>query len=310
MKSENKKSKIENQKSKIRLVVKHLAQPTRLDRVLRDHFPRWGRRAVQSLINAGGVKVNRRQLSLCSWKVKNGDKVEILRPPPDKKTQPTVFNDEWLIAQEGDLLVLNKPAGLLSHATRWAQRSNLLDLAIERFGPVTLFNRLDRDTSGVILLTHKGPINAYLDDAFKKRTIKKEYLALVSAHNRLSSQGEIKAYLDQHSKRRDMMQVVERGGKWALTGYEIIGQAAGKQLLRLWPKTGRTHQLRVHLAYMGAPILGDRLYGKERSAKRLMLHASQITLPASEGFMAQLYSAPVPAYFYEQLPKSLIASIK
>ena len=290
---------------KVRVVARELAQPTRLDRVIRNNFPKWGRRAVQALVNAGRVKVNGRQVWLCSWKVKNGDRLDIVNPPQEKVPPPTRFDKSWIISHESELIAVNKPAGLLSHSTRWTQTGNLLDLAIKRFGPLSLFHRLDRDTSGVVLLTGNGPINRYLDQAFKSRMIKKEYIALVPAKNNLSSSGIIKARIGPHGKRRDMMAVVARGGKHAITRYEIIAESDGKQLLRLWPETGRTHQLRVHLLHKGAPILGDRLYGTPpRRAKRLMLHARQITLPALEEFPQRVYTAPVPEEFGGMLPLS------
>ncbi len=283
---------------KVRVVVKELTQPTRLDRVIRDCFPNWGRKAVQHLVNAGRVKVNGRKVWLGSWKIKNQDRLEIINPPAGKEPPPTRFNEAWVIAEEKELIVVNKPAGLLSHATRWTQAGNLLDLATSRFGTLSLFHRLDRDTSGVMLLSRNGPINHYFDHIFKKRLVEKEYLAVVGAKNRLSASGVIQTYLDTHSKRRDMMEVVKRGGKYARTRYEVLSESAGKQVVRLWPETGRTHQLRIHLQHMNAPILGDRLYGTgERSAKRLMLHAHRITLPALDKIPERVYRAALPNEF-------------
>jgi 23S rRNA-/tRNA-specific pseudouridylate synthase len=97
------------------------------------------------------------------------------------------------------------------------------------------------------------------------------------------------------------MAVVERGGKQAIMHYEVIGKTGGQRLLRLWPKTGRTHQLRVHLAHLGAPVVGDRLYGEWAEGERLMLHAAAITLPAMRGFAARTFEAPVPDMFAELL---------
>lgn len=283
---------------KVRVVVSELTQPTRLDRVIRNCFPNWGRKAVQTVVNAGQVKVNGRKVWLGSWKVRNRDRLEIVNPPAEKEPPPVTFNEAWVVAEEKELIVINKPAGLLSHATRWRQTGNLLDLATARFGALSLFHRLDRDTSGVVLLSRNGPINHYLDHVFKKRLVEKEYLAVVSAKNNLSASGVIQSYLDAHPKRRDMMAVVKRGGKYARTRYEVLGESAGKQVVRLWPETGRTHQLRVQLQHMSAPILGDRLYGSgQRSAKRLMLHAHGITLPALDDMPERLYQAALPNEF-------------
>jgi 23S rRNA pseudouridine1911/1915/1917 synthase len=280
------------------LAVKDLSKPMRLDRVLRDHFPGWGRHAVQRLIAANKVKVNGRQVWLASWEIQNGDQLEIAETPEGKPGVPQQFDDAWIIAVEEDLVAVNKPAGLLVAPAKWRSASNLLDLAIARFGPLILFHRLDRDTSGVIILTRPGPVNQYLNYAFKTHTVQKEYLAVVQAPNRLAAAGMIDTRLAAHPRHRDRMAVVKRGGKRAVTHYVVEDTAHDRQLVRLWPETGRTHQLRVQLAHLGAPILGDRLYGPPQLAgERLMLHAHRIILPAWQDFPERLFVAPAPSGF-------------
>ncbi|MEZ4677223.1 MAG: RluA family pseudouridine synthase [Caldilineaceae bacterium] len=276
-----------------------LLKPTRLDRVLRDRFPEWGRQAIQQLISSRQVQVNGKTVWLASWQVKNGDQITLLTTPEAKPTPPQGFDPRWLLAEEADLLVINKPAGLLSEAPRFRETANLLNLARARFGELILFHRLDRDTSGIMLLTRPGPINRYLDRAFKAGLVKKTYVAVVATPNQLESEGTITARLDQHPRRRDMMAVVTRGGKHAVTDYRIIATGPDKhqQLVELHPQTGRTHQLRVHLAHRHAPILGDRLYGDEASADRLLLHAAQLVLPALDGYPVRTYAAPMPEAF-------------
>ncbi len=280
------------------MVARGLAQPTRLDRFLRTAYPQAGRQAVQRLIGAGQVDINGQTVRLSSWLVRNGDRLALLAEPPAKPGQPVAFDDGWIIAQDDDLLAVNKPAGLLSEKARDPNAAALLNLAMDRFGPLTLFHRLDRDTSGVVLLTRDGTINRYLDGAFKAGTVRKDYLAVVAAPNRLAAQGVIDARLDRHPTRRDMMAVVQRGGQRALTRYEVIAEAQGLAWVRLWPETGRTHQLRVHLAHLGAPIVGDRLYNADwEQAGRLMLHAWRITLPAVDAWPERAFTAAPPADF-------------
>lgn len=280
------------------IVVQGLQQPARLDRVLRTAYPQAGRQTVQRLIGAGQVMVNGQTVWLSSWLVRNGDRLALLAEPPAKPAQMDAFNDAWIIALENDLIAVDKPAGLLSEPTRAPGTANLLDLAKARFGSLTLFHRLDRDTSGVVLLTRGGPVNRYLDGAFKAGAVQKEYLAVTAASNRLAGPGVIDARLDSHPSRRDMVAVVERGGQRAVTRYEVVAEAQGLQWVRLWPETGRTHQLRVHLASLGAPIAGDRLYNPAwQQAARLLLHACRITLPAMDGWPERTFSAPLPADF-------------
>lgn len=272
---------------------------TRLDRMLRDRFPQWGRQGVQLLIGTKQVRVNHKTVWLSSWKVNNGDRIELLTTPEAKPTPHQTFDDRWLLAQEEALIVVNKPSGLLCESPQFRHAANLHDLAADRFGQLILFHRLDRDTSGVILLTRPGPINHYLDHLFKEGLVQKQYLAVVGLPNSLQPTGTINARLDRHSRRRDMMCVVSRGGKHAITEYRIVAenQQSGRQLIALYPQTGRTHQLRVHLAHCGAPILGDRLYGNAGSADRLLLHAHQIELPAFDGHPKRVYRAPLPDAF-------------
>ncbi len=273
-----------------------LAQPDRLDRALRRASPEWGRQAVQRLISAGQVKVNGRTVWLASWQVHNHDLVEIAHPPDAKPSPYTQFEDDWLIADDGHILAVDKPAGLLSEPAHAPQVANLRDLACARFGDLRLVHRLDRDTSGVILLTRPGGINKQLTIAFRTGAVEKEYLAVVAAPNRLAPSGVITARLAPHPQRRDMMCVVERGGQHAITHYEIIAARNDRQLVRLYPQTGRTHQLRVHLAHLAAPILGDRLYGSADSAPRLMLHAVRITVTLAPNAI-YTYTAAIPAAF-------------
>ncbi len=293
------------------MVVRGLQQPTRLDRFLRAAYPQAGRQAVQRLIGAGQVTVNGQTVRLSSWLVRNGDRVALLAEPPVKPAQPAAFDDAWIIAEEADLLAVDKPAGLLSERARDPGAASLLDLAIARFGPLTLFHRLDRDTSGVVLLTRGGAVNRYLDGAFKSGAVRKEYLAVVAAPNRLAAQGVIDARLGPHPQRRDMVAVAQRGGQRALTRYEVIAEDGERQWLRLLPETGRMHQLRVHLASLGAPIAGDRLYNPAwQQADRLMLHARRITLPAGAGWPERVFTAPLPGDFtLPPLPSTAVAGL-
>lgn len=279
-------------------VVSGLSRPARLDRVLRDRFPQAGRQQVQALINRGAVRVGGRKVWLCSWRVENGDRVDILSPLEDKPRPVQAFDPGWVIAEEQDLIAVDKPAGLLSEAPPLREAESLLDLARKRYGSLHLFHRLDRDTSGVVLLTRPGPINRYLDQAFKAGLVEREYVAIVAAPNQLQEEGAITVPLARHPRRRDKMIAVDRGGQRACTRYRVVRSVAGAQQVILWPQTGRTHQLRVHLAHLGAPIQGDRLYNPRwRETPRLLLHARRITLPEADDYPRRTYQARIPGEF-------------
>ncbi|MGL4650548.1 MAG: RluA family pseudouridine synthase, partial [Caldilineaceae bacterium] len=276
--------------------------PTRLDRALRDQFPAWGRKAVGQAIYQGQVWVNGKQIWLSSWEVRNGDRVELRMAPPPASVPddgPRTFDPAWLIADDGDLLAVHKPSGLLSEATRWGKGANLRDLAQAHFGDVILFHRLDRDTSGVLLLTRPGKVNKWLAAAFQSRQVQKQYLALVRAPAPLQAEGTLHHFLAPDEKRMDKMAVVAKGGQHAVTrfalGSVLTGEPSDMQQVSLWPETGRTHQLRVQLAHVGAPILGDILYGNPADAPRLMLHAWRIALPERSATHG-LEAAPARAF--------------
>jgi tRNA pseudouridine32 synthase/23S rRNA pseudouridine746 synthase len=158
-------------------------------------------------------------------------------------------------------------------------------------------HRLDRDTSGVLLLARTPEANRVVSAAWRERTVQKEYVAVVEAPNQLGEEGEIRLRLAPDPRQRERMVVVEKGGQGAMTRYRVAGRTLERQLVLLWPLTGRTHQLRVHLAARQAPILGDRLYGDERSAPRLMLHARRVVLPPLPWGGEHSFAAPVPDEF-------------
>lgn len=276
-----------------------LTAPTRLDQVLRSRFPTWGRQAVQRLIAARGVQVNAKTVWLASWQVSNGDRIAVAQPPAPKPPAVTAWDERWLLAVDDQIVVVDKPAGLLSEAPPYRPAPNLHALAQARFGPLTLLHRLDRDTSGVLVLARTAQAARTLGAAWQAHTVEKEYVAIVAAPNLLAATGRISARLAPHPQERERMVVVQKGGQGAVTHYAVVAREAGRCFVRLWPTTGRTHQLRVHLALLQAPILGDRLYGDPQTAPRLLLHARQITLPpgAVAGAEARTFTAPLPPAF-------------
>ena len=272
--------------------------PGRLDKTLRSAFPDWGRRAVDEVIAAKHVHVNGRAVWLASWAVEPGDRIEVLRPPVAKPAGPSGFDDAWLIHADDDIVVVDKPSGLRAEGTRAEDRSpNLLSLCAARFGEVTLAHRLDRDTSGVLVLARTRLARQALDEAFQSHTLDKHYVAVVHAPNRLAAEGWISLPLANDPRRRDRMVAVERGGKPARTRYRVASSGSHSAMVDLWPATGRTHQLRVHCAALGAPILGDRLYGSAETAPRLMLHAHSLEVPAISGTGTRTFVAPLPPGF-------------
>lgn len=282
-----------------KFAVKKINGSMRLDKYLRSRFPNWGRKAVGRLIARGDVLVNGRLVHLNSWQVKNGDQIQLKQIPEAKPEPVQQFDPAWIVAETAGLLAVDKPAGMLSQPTRWKKGSSLHELVEAHFGKRTLFHRLDRDTSGLVLFSRNAEMNRYLDGLFQARLAEKSYLAVVALPNQLLARGDIRVRLAPDPQRRDKMTAVLRGGKSAFTRYEVVGEENGRQLVRLWPVTGRTHQLRVHLAHLNAPILGDRLYGRVETAPRLMLHAHQIRLPNEDTTTRFFFKTAVPTAFHQ-----------
>ncbi len=273
----------------------------RLDKAMRKLFPQWSRAAVDLAIGQRRVRINNRVVWMSSWEVVKGDRIDVDEPPVDKASGPTEFDPRWLISDEGDLLVVDKPAGLRSEPVRATDAtSNLLTLAQDAYGEeLVLAHRLDRDTSGLVLLTRPGAVRKAIAAAFSAHTIEKRYVAVVRAPNDLADEGTIRTRIAKDPKRADHMLVVEKGGDLATTKYAVVDRGAASDRVDLWPHTGRTHQLRVHCAYMAAPIIGDPIYSSDSGpslAPRLLLHATELTLPplAEVPTLIGKYSSPAP----------------
>lgn len=293
------------------MIVPERLDGARLDRVLRD-LAGVRRSAIGALVGGGRVTVGGRVVRLASWTVRVGDAVEVrgLEARGRAGTGGTggtgpgwVFDEHWVLrdpAGHGDgIAALDKPSGLRSEPVRPGDADNLLTLASARFGPgLHLVHRLDRDTSGVVLLATPAADRRALDAAFQERRVLKRYLAVVAGRaEALDDEGELRDRLARDPRRRDRMVVVPRGGDGALTRYRVCRRGPTTTLVELWPVTGRTHQLRVQLAARGAPILGDRLYGEAASAPRLLLHACEVDLELPDPTGRLHVAAPVPEGF-------------
>jgi RluA family pseudouridine synthase len=265
--------------------------------VVRRRFPEWGRQAVQRLIAARSVHVNGKVVWLGSWQVNNGDRIDIGEAPAAKPAPLLAWDDRWLLAIDEYIVVVNKPAGLLTERPPHRDAPNLHALAETQFGPLVLVHRLDRDTSGVLLLARTAQANRVLSATFRNHAIEKEYVAVVAAPNQLATEGRISTRLAPDPTQRERMIIVAKGGQGAVTRYMVVARKVDRQLVQLWPETGRTHQLRVHLASMQAPILGDRLYGDVQAAPRLLLHARRLVLPSLEWGSERVFVAPAPPEF-------------
>lgn len=274
----------------------------RLDHILVEKYPDFNRSTLQRFIKNGRAKVNGKVVKKPNFQVSADDNLDFT--PPDLK-RPVPKRPE-VIYEDTHVLVLNKPIGLLS----MSKGSYNPEPTLEDFG--LLVHRLDRDTSGVVILAKDEPTQKYLRKQFQDRKTKKTYLAVVSGHPKADE-----AILDlpiARNYKHPTTFLVQAGGKPSTTHYQVLKSSNHFSLLELKPTTGRTHQLRVHLKYIGTPILGDRLYGDPKvnatlpvkseadPEPRLYLHAKdlEISIPGAtpdSPHIRKVFSAPVPPEF-------------
>lgn len=275
----------------------------RLDKFVSENCPGLSRSQAQKLIADGYVVVNG-LMEKASHKTETGEKIEITIPPP----APTGLLPEAIpvkiIYEDDDLLVIDKPAGLTVHPAPGHPSHTLVNAVlshlneIEDEGDITrsgIVHRLDKDTSGVMLVAKNNVALANLADQFKARTVKKTYITLVKGILR-PDKGVIDAPIGRDSGDRKKMAVTgESRGRAARTNYRVIRYVGKNSLLEITPETGRTHQIRVHLAAIGYPVFGDITYGKKSAfLNRQFLHAHKIgfNLPATGKWVE--FESPLP----------------
>ncbi len=250
------------------LRVGHSIKERRLDKYLHGRFQDRSRRFIQDAIKSGNIRVNDKIVK-ASFKLNPGDRIEVTFPePPSKDILPEDIPLD-IIYEDSDIIVLNKKADMIVHPARGnthgtlvnalVHYSNELSTGLGEFRP-GIVHRLDKDTTGVMVVTRNDIAQWKVAKQFENRTIEKIYLAIVHGTPELVSD-RISAPLGIHPKIREKYAIRPITGKEAITFYEVIESFRGFSLLKLKPKTGRTHQIRVHLSYIKHPIVADDMYG-------------------------------------------------
>lgn len=272
----------------------------RLDIELAERYPDTSRSTWQKHIKAGHISINGTVQTSPKQDVTDNDAIAINVPDATDFSEselPIVYIDD-------NVIVINKPIGILTHSkgalndeftvADFFRRYSTYNINTNRPGIV---HRLDRDTSGIMIGARNEETATMLQKQFADRKTKKTYLAVVDGTPK-SPVATIDLPIGRNPSAPSTFRVDPKG-KAAQTTYEILATNGKKSLLRLQPRTGRTHQLRVHTAYLGTPIVGDRVYGKE--ADRLYLHAFslEVTIPTSS---RQVFTAPLPPEFTKDFP--------
>lgn len=289
----------------------------RLDKYLHGRFSNHSRRFIQEAIKQGAVTVNG-QVGKPSLKLSPGDEIRLTLPePPSKEIVPEEIPLE-ILYEDSDLIIINKQPGVIVHPARGnthgtlvnalAFYSDQLSSGLGEFRP-GIVHRLDRDTTGVMVVTKNDGAQWKIAKQFELRQVKKTYLAIVHGTPELNAD-RIKVPLGVHPQIREKYAIRPEIGKEAITFYEVLESFRGFSLLKLTPKTGRTHQIRVHLSYIKHPIVADDMYeGKlvypwqladsepaveEPIINRVALHASILEFrhPTTEKIVK--FEAPLP----------------
>ncbi len=279
----------------------------------------YSRRTVQRWIRAGDVRIDGDAVKAHRL-VAPGEVVEVRIPEPVHPTlRPEPLPIEILFEDDA-LLVLDKPAGMMVHPAPGKTRGTLVNALLHHGGPLShlpaddpthplreedmrpgIVHRLDRETSGVLLVAKTDAAHRDLAGQFERRLVRKKYLAVVEGEV-ASDEGRIEVPLGRHPRHWDRKAVsFEKDAKEAVTEYRVLRRGAGRTLLALFPRSGRTHQLRVHLAYLRHPIVGDAKYGRARGGTGMRLHAQAIGFRHPSCGKAMRFSVPPPAGFFDAL---------
>ncbi len=280
----------------------------RLDAWLAAQRGDLSRARIQDLIRTGHVAVNGRAAK-ASLGLTAGMIVSLEVPAPvDSELRPESIPLDVLY-EDDDLLALNKPAGLVVHPAAGHASGTLVNALLAHCPDLPGINgekrpgivhRLDRDTTGVMIVAKTDLAMRALVDAFKKRSVRKEYAALV--WGRLTPPaGRVETLIGRSAHDRKKMSASPPHGRPAITLYETAEVFPDASLLRVRIETGRTHQIRVHMAFLGHPVIGDADYGRQRAARltvplpaRQMLHAERLTLAHPRSGRSLTFTAPLP----------------
>src|SRR4051794_13374143 len=274
----------------------------RLDRYLALALPQFSRTRLQALIRSGDVQLHG-QAAHPRDTVHSGDVVSLIEPQLEVlDAQPENIPLE-LLFEDNDLLVLNKPAGLVVHPGAGNQTHTIVNALLHHCTNLSgiggkerpgIVHRLDKYTSGCLVVAKNDQAHQHLSRQFAEREVKKIYLALVSGTLK-RARGAIEAPIGRHPVQRKKMAVTPTRGRVAKTDYRVLQSGGGMSLVECEIHSGRTHQIRVHLHHIGHPVIGDLVYGKKTPpAPRQMLHAWKLGFTHPRTHERLFFEAPLP----------------
>lgn len=298
----------------IEITVEETEAGVRLDKILDHHLSDFSRSALQKLIESGNVFCGEKRLAK-NAKPRCGDVLTILIPPPenlDAKPEPIPLE---IVYEDGDLLVVNKPKGMVVHPAPGHYTGTLVNALLYHCGDSLsgingvirpgIVHRIDKDTSGLLIVAKNDGAHQNLAEQIKAHTFTRIYEAVVYGTLKEDT-GTIDAPIGRHPTDRKRMCVTEKNARNAVTHYTVLGRYPGFTHVQLRLETGRTHQIRVHMAYLGHPVAGDPVYGVKKVITSLQgqcLHARVIGFvhPVTGEYLE--FSSALPDYFENFLKK-------
>lgn len=282
------------------------AQADRLDKFLVAHLTDFSRSRLQALIRDGFVKVDGKVITKTGTVLTANQKVEINLPAPEPSDLIPEEIPLSIVFENNDLMVINKPAGMVVHPAAGHATGTLVHAALAHAPELEgiggerrpgIVHRLDKDTSGLILVAKNDRAHRWLQDQFRLRKVKKVYLALVDGFPPTPN-GRIEASIGRDPEHRKKMAIVSpQKGRDAVTEYHTVETYQQHTLIEAHPLTGRTHQIRLHLAFLGCPIVGDTIYGYHKSTldlQRHFLHAARLTIQLPGETQIRTFEAALP----------------
>ena len=297
----------------------------RMDVFLKYSEDDYSRAFFQRAIKKGMVTLNGEVCTIAKVVVEQGDVIELVWPELQSSELHGEAMNLDILFEDEHMLVINKPPGLVVHPGAGNTSGTLVNALLHyneaAFGAMVteelrpgIVHRLDKDTSGVLVIGKNEHVVAKLCEIFAERKTRKTYLTLVHGFMQ-EPYGKIENLIGRSPKNRKKMAIVERNGKEAITRYQMIAYNQNASLVKVGIETGRTHQIRVHMASLSHPVLGDELYGgkqayKHLDAPRQMLHAWRLRLPHPITGKKMAFEAPLPEDFLVTMAKAGISIVE
>ena len=286
----------------------------RLDLVLGQQLPGLSRNAAQKLMDNGLVTCGGRAVKK-NVRVKAGDMISVVLPEPEPSEAKPENIPLDIVWEDSDIIVINKPRGMVVHPAPGHPDGTLVNALLYHCGSELsgiggiirpgIVHRIDKDTSGLLVAAKNDAAHAALSSQLADRSLSRIYQAVVCGRLR-DDEGTVSAPIGRHPTDRKRMTVTERNGRPAVTHYRVLARYNGYTHVECRLETGRTHQIRVHMAHIGHPLLGDTVYGRKKPEKGLdgqCLHASRLKLIHPSSGQPMEFEAPLPLWFAETLSR-------